>query len=97
MEINLCLLPFSSSNEAKPEKILRNRSNMGFGFMSYTRQTLLDALKAGERLKIRGVGICQFSDDVSADLADRAVASFAFKGKLIASPAVQAVLLRKKA
>lgn len=97
MEFNLCLLPFSSAKEAKPEKILRTRSNAGFGLMSYTRQTLLDALNAGEHLKIRGMGICQFSNDVSADLADRAVASFAFKGKLIASPAVRAVLLRKKA
>jgi hypothetical protein len=66
------------------------------GVISYNRARLEKALAQGSRLRISVVGICNFDDDVSADLADRAIEQFTLVGKLQASPSVREVLQRKR-
>jgi len=66
------------------------------GVISYNRARLEKALVQGSRLRISVVGICNFDDDVSADLADRAIEQFTLVGKLQASPSVREVLQRKR-
>lgn len=86
----------STSNQLSPEMTYRQQTNRTYGFASYSRQILLEALAQGARLKVKGAGVCHFESDIDADLAEQAIAVYAFKGKLLASPEVTAVLLRKK-
>lgn len=65
------------------------------GTVSYNRAELEKTLAEGKRLNIEVVGICNFAEDVTADLADRAIDHLHIVGKLNASPAVREVLLRK--
>ncbi len=65
------------------------------GATGYNRAELEKTLAKGQRLNIEIVGICSFADDVTADLADRAVSHLRIVGKLYASPAVREVLLKK--
>ena len=65
------------------------------GATGYNRAELEKILAKGQRLNIEVVGICSFADDVTADLADRAVSHLRIVGKLYASPAVREVLMKK--
>ncbi len=65
------------------------------GATGYNRAELEKTLAKGQRLNIEVVGICSFADDVTADLADRAVSHLRIVGKLYASPAVREVLTKK--
>lgn len=65
------------------------------GETSYDRAELEKTLAEGKRLNIEVVGICNFADDVTPDLADRAVNHLRIVGKLNASPAVREVLMKK--
>ncbi len=66
------------------------------GVTSYTRAALETTLSEGKRLRINVAGLCRFDDDVSAELADRAIEQINVVGKLQASPAVREVVQRKK-
>ena len=66
------------------------------GVVSYNRSRLEKTLAQGGRLRITVVGMCHFDDDVSAELADRAIEQFTLVGKLQASPSVREVLQRKR-
>ena len=66
------------------------------GVVSYDRARLEKTLAQGGRLRITVAGICHFDDDVSAELADRAIDQFTLVGKLQASQAVREVLQRKR-
>jgi DNA-binding transcriptional ArsR family regulator len=50
----------------------------------------------GDTLDITVLGLCSFGDDVTADLADRAISRFNVHGKLVASPEVRDVLKHKE-
>lgn len=65
------------------------------GTAVFERADLLKSVMQGKHLHIRVVGICQFADDVTADLVDKAIEHFHVVGKLIAPPAVREVLMKK--
>lgn len=66
------------------------------GVASYSRAQLEKALAEGKRLHINVTGICRFANDVSAELANRAVERFHLIGKLEAPASVREVLLGKR-
>jgi len=67
------------------------------GVTHISRTELEQALAEGRRVSISVVGLCRFADDISADLADRAVEQLQLLGKLQASPEVREVLMKKRA
>ncbi|HVB25850.1 MAG TPA: helix-turn-helix domain-containing protein [Ktedonobacteraceae bacterium] len=67
------------------------------GTMQFSRADLEQVLAEGQRLQIHVTGICKFAKDISAELADSAIAQVQVIGKIEASPAVREVLERKRA
>ena len=67
------------------------------GTMQFSRADLEQVLAEGQRLHIHVTGICKFAKDISAGLADSAIAQIQVIGKIEASPAVREVLERKRA
>jgi DNA-binding transcriptional ArsR family regulator len=65
------------------------------GVTSFSRKDLERAVKRGNALDIVTFGHVTFKDDVSPDLADRAVFRFRHRGTMSAPPAVREVLMRK--
>ncbi len=65
------------------------------GAAGYNRADLEKLLAEGRRLHLNVIGVCRFADDVSADIAERAIEHFQIVGKLIASNAVREVLMAK--
>ncbi len=65
------------------------------GTAVYNRADLVKSVVQGKHLRIKVVGICQFADDVTADLVDKAIEHFHVVGKLVAPPAVREVLMKK--
>ena len=68
------------------------RRSMVLGLRRYTREDLERVLTAGEQLHIHVIGLATIDDDVSPQLARRAIASIVVLGALRASPAVKAAL-----
>jgi Arc/MetJ-type ribon-helix-helix transcriptional regulator len=68
------------------------RRSMVLGLQRYTREDLERVLAAGEQLHIHVIGLATIDDDVSPQLARRAIASIVVLGALRASPAVKAAL-----
>ena len=66
------------------------------GVTLVSRSELEKALAEGKRVSISVVGLCRFADDISAELADRAVEQLHLIGKLQASPEVREVLMKKR-
>jgi len=66
------------------------------GVTHISRSELEKALAEGKRVSINVVGLCRFADDISADLADRAVEQLHLIGNLQASPEVREVLMKKR-
>lgn len=66
------------------------------GVVRYNRAELEKMLVEGKRLDIMVVGVCQFADDVSVELAELAVEHLNVIGQLFASPEVREVLLKKR-
>jgi DNA-binding transcriptional ArsR family regulator len=66
------------------------------GILSYTRADLERLVAEGRLLDISALGAVTFADDVTPELADRAIGRFRFKGVLHASPEVREVLKRKE-
>jgi Arc/MetJ-type ribon-helix-helix transcriptional regulator len=76
-------------------EVLKNsvaRRSMVLGLQRFTRQDLEKVLAAGEQLHIHVLGLATIDDDVSAQLASRAIASVVVLGALRASPEVKAAL-----
>jgi Arc/MetJ-type ribon-helix-helix transcriptional regulator len=68
------------------------RRAMVLGLQRYTRQDLENVLAAGEQLQIHVLGLATIDDDVTPQLARKAIASIAVLGALRASPEVKAAL-----
>jgi len=76
-------------------EVLKNsvaRRSMVLGLQRFTRQDLEKVLAAGEQLHIHVLGLASIDDDVSPQLASRAIASVVVLGALRASPEVKAAL-----
>jgi Arc/MetJ-type ribon-helix-helix transcriptional regulator len=68
------------------------RRSMVLGLQRYSRQDLENVLAAGEQLQIHVLGLATIDDDVTPQLARKAIASIAVLGALRASPEVKAAL-----
>ena len=73
------------------------QSSWTVGVAHFDRAQLERIVAEGRRLHINVTGICYFAKDVSAELADQAVAELRLIGKLEAPAAVRDVLLKKRA
>ena len=89
------LYPESVSGDATITELAATSKVWVVGTVSYNRAELEKTLGESKRLNIEVVGICNFADDVTSDLADRAVNHLHIVGKLNASPAVREVLMKK--
>jgi DNA-binding transcriptional ArsR family regulator len=67
------------------------------GVVSLNRKDLERAVNEGKTMDLRVVGFAHFSDDIPAELAEKAIARFWHRGKVRASPEVLEVLERKEA
>lgn len=68
------------------------RRSMVLGLQRYSRQDLENVLAAGEKLHIHVLGLAIIDEEVSPQLAARAIASVVVLGALRASPQVKAAL-----
>jgi Ribbon-Helix-Helix transcriptional regulator family len=78
--------------------VLKNsvaRRSMVLGLQRFTRQDLEKVVASGEQLHIQVLGLATIDDDVSAQLASRAIGSITVLGALRASPQVKAVLANR--
>src|SRR5216684_2482973 len=83
----------------QPETVLTPASTKNgwtVGVAHFDRKDLEKTLAEGKRLSINVTGVCQFANDVSVELADRAIDQFRLIGKLQAPAAVREVLLKKR-
>jgi Arc/MetJ-type ribon-helix-helix transcriptional regulator len=69
-----------------------SRRNLDLGLRHYSRSDLEEVVKRGERLEIVVLGLASIADDVTPELAQRAIASIQILGALHASSAVKAAL-----
>jgi Arc/MetJ-type ribon-helix-helix transcriptional regulator len=69
-----------------------SRRNLDIGLRHYSKADLEEAVRRGERLDIVVLGLASIADDVTPDLARRAIASLQVLGALRASPSIKAVL-----
>jgi hypothetical protein len=92
----MLIYPESATSDATIADLASTRKVWVVGTASYDRAELEKTLAESKRLNVEVVGICNFADDVSADLADRAVSRLHVIGILNASPAVREVLIKKQ-
>ena len=69
-----------------------SRRNLDLGLRHYSRGDLEEAVRRGERLDIVVLGLASIADDVTPELARRAISSIQVLGALRASPAVKTAL-----
>jgi Arc/MetJ-type ribon-helix-helix transcriptional regulator len=69
-----------------------SRLTLELGLRTYTRSDLEAVRAAGERLRIRVLGLATIADDVSPDLARATIESIVVLGALHAPPDVRAAL-----
>jgi predicted transcriptional regulator len=91
----MLIYPESATSDAAALQPSSMRDVWVVGTVGYNRADLEKTLAKGKRLNIEVVGICTFADDVSPDLADRAISRLHVIGKLFAPPAVREVLMKK--
>jgi hypothetical protein len=91
----MLIYPESAAVDAITTRPASARKVWVVGATDYRRAELEETLAKGERLNIEVIGICSFADDVTADLADRAINHLHVVGKLNAPPGVREVLLKK--
>lgn len=72
----------------------RRQRAIAAGVLSYSRADLERRLARGHQLDIYALGAVVFADDVTPELAERAIGRFHLKGKLTAPPGVREVLKR---
>jgi hypothetical protein len=92
----MLIYPESGNGDAKISELASTGKVWVVGSASYNRAELEKTLAEGKRLNIEVVGVCEFAEDVTAELADRAVSRLHVVGKLYASPDVREVLMRKQ-
>ena len=68
------------------------RRSMVLGLQRYTRRDLENVVTAGDQLDLHVLGLATIDDDVSPQLARKAIASIAVLGALRASTEVKAAL-----
>jgi DNA-binding transcriptional ArsR family regulator len=78
------------------EEDMPTKSAWTVGSVSFNRRDLEKIVAEGRRLRLNVTGICTFANDVSPELADKAVEQLHLVGKLQASSAVRDVLLGKR-
>lgn len=88
--------PESVRPVAPPNKPKRIRT-FAAGSMLIRAADLENALARGGTLDIFVLGVCTIADDVTPELAERAIGRFRSRGTLQASPAVREALRRKEA
>jgi DNA-binding transcriptional ArsR family regulator len=66
------------------------------GVARFNRKDLEKSLAESKRLRIHVTGICHFANDISVELADRAIEHISLIGKLQAPAGVREVLLKKR-
>ncbi len=69
---------------------------MAAGAVTFSKRDLEQVVAHGEQLDINVLGYCSFDSDIPAELADRAIARFRYRGVISASPEVREVLKRKE-
>lgn len=80
--------------DAHAEEISRSasRHTLDLGLLDFTKADLEAIVEQGKQLNIRVIGLARIADDVTPELAKKAVASVSVLGALQASPAVKAAL-----
>ena len=76
--------------ESIRQTVLRKRYVLGQN--RYSRKELEDVVASNQRLEIHVLGLAVIEDDVTPELADRAIASVQVLGAFIAAPATRQVL-----
>ena len=77
------------------EAVVQNsvvRNSYGMGIFDWSRKDLEETIAKGERLSFNVIGMLEIKDDVSPELADRAIESIRIRGTLRASAAIKEVL-----
>jgi Arc/MetJ-type ribon-helix-helix transcriptional regulator len=69
-----------------------SRRNLDLGLRHYSRSDLEEVVRRGESLDIVVVGLASIAEDVTPELAKRAISSVQILGALHASPSVKAAL-----
>jgi DNA-binding transcriptional ArsR family regulator len=94
---SILLYPEAPKPATLPEvpSLLSTHHTQVVGAVNYGRADLEKILAEGKRLDINVVGICRFADDVSPELADRAIEHLYVIGKLFAPSAVREILMQK--
>lgn len=77
-------------------RVQAGRRTWAVGVMHLNRQDLERTLSEGKQLDITITGMATFADDVTPELAERAIGRFKHRGSLRASPEVLEVLARKE-
>ena len=77
---------------ADTAKKAASRLTLDLGLRSFARKDLEETQAAGERLKIRVLGLVVIADDVTPDLARAAIESITVLGALHASPEIKTAL-----
>ena len=68
------------------------RNSYVIGVLTYDRSDLEKSLAKGEKMKITVIGLLHLQDDISPDLAARAIESLQVRGVFLASDALKAAL-----
>jgi DNA-binding transcriptional ArsR family regulator len=74
----------------------KRRRTVAIAALHWNRAELEHVVVQGETLDITSIGVQSFADDVTPELADRAIARFRHRGPVRATPAVRAVLKEKE-
>ena len=77
---------------ADTAKKAASRLTLDLGLRTFARKDLEEIQAAGERLKIRVLGLVVIADDVTPDLARAAIESITVLGALHASPEIKTAL-----
>src|ERR1700727_3353962 len=80
------------ATHADTAKKAASRLTLELGLRTFTRKDLEEIQAAGDRLKIRVLGLVVITDDVTPDLARATIESITVLGALHASPEVKTAL-----
>jgi len=80
------------ATHADTAKKAASRLTLELGLRTFARKDLEEIQAAGERLKIRVLGLVVIADDVTPDLARAAIESITVLGALHASPEIKTAL-----
>ncbi|MGB8347128.1 MAG: helix-turn-helix domain-containing protein [Ktedonobacteraceae bacterium] len=98
-EMNITVIAYAQADaqqRSAPAGTITTKNSWTVGALNYSRQELEQVVAEGQRLNVNVTGICIFANDVSADLADRAIEKFTLIGQLQAPPDVRDVLMKKR-